>query len=83
MNGKQCTILWHIDGLKIAHTDDKEVTEIIDKLSKQLTRDKPLSITRGIIHEYLEITINFSNVDKVTFTMYDYIKSTLKELPEE
>ena len=29
INGKQCTILWHIDDLKISHEDPAVVTDII------------------------------------------------------
>ena len=90
VNWKQCTILWHVDGLKISHTDDKvlhaddKVTNnIINKLSKQFSKEKPLSITRGIIHTYLGMKIEFSDADKVMFTMYDYIKSMLEELHDK
>ena len=81
--GKQCTILWYVSDLTTSHADNKVVTNIINKLSKKVAKDKPLSITQGLIHEYLGMMINFSNADKVMFTMYDYIKNTLEELPEE
>jgi len=32
INGKQCTILWHVDDLKISHVDPQVVTDLIDKL---------------------------------------------------
>ena len=83
LSRKQCTILWHVDDLKISHDNDKLVTNIIDKIIKQFTKDKPLSITRGLIHKYLGMKINLSNAVKVMFTMYDYVKNMLEELPEE
>ena len=79
MNGKQCTILWHVDDLKISHTDNKVVTNIISKLSKKIAKDKPLSVTRGLMHKYLGMKIAFSNADKVMSTIYDYIKSTIED----
>jgi hypothetical protein len=32
INGKQCTILWHVDDLKISHVDLKAVTAILGLL---------------------------------------------------
>ena len=40
-------------------------------------------MTRGLIHEYLDKLIEFSNTYKAMLTMYEYIQSTLEELPEE
>lgn len=38
INNKQCTILWHVDDLKISHADADVVTEMIDLLEKELGR---------------------------------------------
>ena len=44
VNGKQCTVTWHVDDLKISHVDPK----VIDKVIKQLeSRYGKLSVTRG------------------------------------
>eukprot|EP00957_Ditylum_brightwellii_P120527 9195523-Ditylum_brightwellii.AAC.1 len=32
INGSQCTVVWHVDGLKISHKDANIVTVLIDKL---------------------------------------------------
>ena len=32
INGKQCTIVWHVDDLKISHVDPKVVTTIVNLL---------------------------------------------------
>jgi hypothetical protein len=32
INEKQCTILWHVDDLKISHVDPAMVTDVIDRL---------------------------------------------------
>ena len=36
INGKQCTIVWHINDLKISHIEKKVVKHIINKLNKIL-----------------------------------------------
>jgi hypothetical protein len=33
VNGKQCTVLWHVDDLKISHVDPYMVSNIIEKLN--------------------------------------------------
>ena len=32
VDGEQCTIIWHVDDLKISHIDPKTVSGIIEKL---------------------------------------------------
>ena len=39
INGKQCTILWHVDDLKISHVDPEVVTEMIDLLEKEFGKE--------------------------------------------
>ena len=29
INGSQCTVLWHIDGMKISHVSNKVLDEVI------------------------------------------------------
>ncbi|KAI2499082.1 Reverse transcriptase (RNA-dependent DNA polymerase) [Fragilaria crotonensis] len=81
IDGNQCTILWHVDDLKISHKDPNVVTDIITMLESEFGNEAPLTITRGKVHEYLGMTIDFSIDGKVMFTMIDYIKGMLEELP--
>jgi hypothetical protein len=67
INGSQCTILWHVDDLKISHADPEVVTEMIDLLEKEFGKKAPLTKTRGKVHEYLVMTIDFSVPVKVRF----------------
>jgi hypothetical protein len=83
INGSQCTILWHVDDLKISHVDAEIVTIIIDMLEKEFGKEAPLTKTRGKIHEYLGMTIDFTESRKVRFSMIDYIKNMLDALPED
>ena len=81
INGKQCTILWHVDDLKISHVEADVVTNIITLLELEFGKDAPLTVTRGKVHDYLGMTIDYSIKGKVKFTMIDYIKNMLEELP--
>jgi hypothetical protein len=83
INGSQCTIVWHVDDLKISHVDPAVVSQIIDLLSAQFGKESPLTINRGKVHEYLGMTIDYTDDGKVKITMEDYIKSILNDLPED
>ncbi|KAI2500335.1 Reverse transcriptase (RNA-dependent DNA polymerase) [Fragilaria crotonensis] len=83
IDGNQCTILWHVDDLKISHVDPKVVTDVIELLKSEFGNEAPLTITRGKVHEYLGMTIDFSIDGKVMFKMFDYIKTMLDELPAD
>jgi len=38
INGKQCTIVWHVDELKISHVEAEVVDNIIKKLNTKFGR---------------------------------------------
>ncbi|KAI2491389.1 Reverse transcriptase (RNA-dependent DNA polymerase) [Fragilaria crotonensis] len=59
------------------------VTDVIELLKSEFGNEAPLTITRGKVHEYLGMTIDFSIDGKVMFKMFDYIKTMLDELPAD
>ena len=83
INGSQCTVLWHVDDIKISHSDPVVVTEIITKLQAEFGKELPLTVTRGKKHEYLGMEIDFSKEGKVVITMINYIEEMLEELPDD
>ncbi|KAG7339953.1 reverse transcriptase RNA-dependent DNA polymerase [Nitzschia inconspicua] len=83
IDGKQCTIAWHVDDLKISHASSKVVDSIIHSLSDRYGKETPLSVTRGKVHEYLGMTIDFSNTEFVQFYMHDFVNGILEETPAE
>jgi hypothetical protein len=44
INGKQCTIAWYVDDMKISHVSKDVVTQIIQELEKKFGK---MSVTRG------------------------------------
>ena len=82
INGKQCTIGWHVDDLKISHTDKHVVEEIITVLDEQYGKETPISVHRGPVQEYLGMTIDYTQKGKVSFSMPQYIEDLLLECPE-
>ena len=83
IDGSQCTILWHVDDLKMSHKDPKVMDAIHEKLNAKYGKEAPLTVQRGKVHEYLGMTIDYSIPGKVQFRMDDYIKRLLEEAPED
>jgi hypothetical protein len=43
INGSQCTILWHVDDLKISHVDPNVVTKVVSQLKGTFGVEAPLT----------------------------------------
>ena len=72
-----------MDDLKISHVDPDVVSDIIKKLNKKYGKLKELTATRGKIHDFLGITIDYSTTGKVQMSMKKYIQNVLDEAPSE
>ena len=89
VDGKQLTIRWHVDDLKILHVNENVVTDIIKKLNKKYGKEacgkeSPLTVHRGKRHEYLGMVLDYTTEGKVKIDMRDYLnKHVLSELPPE
>jgi hypothetical protein len=84
VNGNQVTTQFHVDDLKISHTEQSVIDEILSDLNNKFgTKRKPLAATTGLIYDYLGLTIDYSDKDKVKFTMYDYLEDILDEMPND
>ena len=81
IQGSQCTVLWHIDDLKILHIDSNAVDAVIILLHNEFGQEGPLTLTCGKIHDYLGMTLDFSTPQKVQIQMYDFINKMLVDLP--
>jgi hypothetical protein len=82
VNGKQFTIVFHIDDLLLSHLNPNIVTLYIRKLHKEYGSLENLTVTRGKVHEYLGMTIDFRVKSEVRFSQYDFLKKLLNSLPE-
>ena len=72
-----------MDDLKISHKDANVVTRVIKDFEKVFGKEAPLSVTRGKIHDYLGMKIDFSTPGSVIFSMDQYVRLLLEEAPEE
>jgi hypothetical protein len=57
--------------------------DISEKLNTKYGQKVPLTIHHREVHEYLGMTINYSEEGKVKFIMEDYIDGILEEAPED
>jgi hypothetical protein len=81
VDGKQLTVAWHVDDLKILHVSTKVVDDLIADLDSEFGKETPsLSKSRGKVHDYLGMTLDFSVPGQVTVTMIDYIKMICMDL---
>ena len=80
INGQQCTLVWHVDNMKISHADSRVVDTIINMLEQEFRKEAPLTICHGKIHKYLGMTLDFTLAGKVQICMEEYITSMLTEL---
>jgi hypothetical protein len=83
VKGKQQTVLWHVDDLKISHVDEAVNTELIKLLESEFGKEAPLTITRGKVHDYLGMTLDYTEDGKVKIRMEDYVEKMLADLPED
>ena len=83
IHGKQCTVGWHVDDIMVSHVDKVVVEGIISQYNSEYGNEAPLTITRGMIHDYLGMKIDFSTPGQVKFTMDSYIDTLLQEIPED
>jgi hypothetical protein len=80
INGKQCTICWYVDDLKISHVDPNVVTQVIASLEKQYGK---MVVKRGDTHVYVGMNIHFPGNGEAKITMSEYIKECVEDFPDD
>lgn len=74
INGKQCTIVWYVDDVKVSHEDENIVKDIMDKIASKFGGIKP---NIGNNQTYLGMDIIFNDNKTVTIAIEDYIKEVI------
>jgi hypothetical protein len=83
VNGKQLTVAWHVDDLKVSHVDVTVVDEFINQMELEFGKETPINKARGKIHDYLGMELDYSHQGMVSINMCEYLKSIIHDLPEE
>ena len=81
VSGKQITVQFFIDNLHISCENMSVIDGLIKNLNNKFeTYFQELAVTKGKIHNYIDININYSNKDYVKFTIYNFWKMYLMTL---
>jgi hypothetical protein len=84
VDGKQCTIVWHVDDLKISHEDESVTRSVVELLQQKYgSADAPVTVTYGKVHDYLGMTLDYSICGKVIINMDHYVGDLLNSLPDD
>ena len=83
IKGQQCTILYNSDDLKMLHVDSDDVYGVLDDINAEYENIEKMTITRGKIHKYLGMTIDYSSLVKVKFSFVNYIGNMLENISED
>jgi hypothetical protein len=75
IEGKQCTILWHVNDLKLSHVLEHVLDELIADMNKCYGKITPLTVTKGTKHDYLRMTLDYSMPGEVSVWMITCKKS--------
>ena len=59
VNGEQLTVQFHVDDLKASYKEQKVLDGLLSDLRTEFGQEGELTETKGLIHEYLGITINY------------------------
>ena len=77
IDDNQCTVVWHVDDLKISHMDQAVIDSLVLILNGKYGTHKPLTVTNGTKHEDLGMTLDYSLPGKVVIDMSSYIRKVI------
>jgi hypothetical protein len=71
VNGNQHTITWHVDNIKSSHVEKTVNDEFLHWLKAMYANNGigEIKVSRGKIHEYLGMTLDFSESEKLKLDM--------------
>jgi len=70
---------WHFDDLKISHQDRTVEDHVINLLELEFAMEAPLTKTRGKIHDYLVLVLDFYIPGMVKIAMKEYVREIISE----
>lgn len=80
INGKQCTICWYVDDLKVSHVQHAVVKQVISEVEKHYGQ---MVVTYGNKHTYVGMDIEYTGNGEAKITMISYLKEALDAFPED
>jgi hypothetical protein len=80
INGKQMTITWHVNNLKVSHVNPFQITKFAADLAT--IYGNGLVLHRGKIHNYLGMDLNFAMDGIAQVSMITYTSKILTDFPK-
>ena len=82
IDGKQCTICFHVADCKISHASNHVVEQMIEWLRldyESIFEDGSgkMKVSQGKVHKYLGMTLDFTTKGQVKISMVDYVKEVV------
>jgi hypothetical protein len=82
VNKEQLTIVFHVDDCKLSHRDPKVLDETIEWLRQDYESifedgSGKMKVSRGKVHKYLGMTLDYSTPGECKITMIDYVDEIL------
>ena len=78
VNGSQCTVVWHVDDLKVSRKDEAIVSYFAQEIAER--NQNKIKVKRGKVFDYLGIDLDFeSDPGTLIISMIDYLHKIIKE----
>jgi hypothetical protein len=82
INGSQMTIAFHVDDCKLSHKDSKEMDKMIKWLKEEYESifedgSGQMAVSRGKVHTYLGMTLDYTTPGQVKIKMIDYVQEII------
>jgi hypothetical protein len=74
INGKQCTVMWYVNNMKVSHIDPSVVTSILNLMESRFGK---MAITRRRVHHFLGMDITYQNDGTASIHMPTYIQDPI------
>ena len=76
-NNKQSTITWYVDDMKLSHVHSEVVTRVIENIEQHFRK---MTVRRGHVHEFLGMTIDYSDPGVAHISMKSYLKEAIRPI---
>jgi len=83
VDGKQMTVVWHVDDLKASHKTLHILKEFHRQFNNEFREETPITESYGKQHDYLGMTFDYSIKGEVNISVADYVKLILHDVPED
>ena len=81
VDGKQMTVVWHVDDLKISHASRGKIEELLNYLRTKF--GKGIVVHDGSIQDYLGVDHDYGEKGVVKMSMIKHITKIFEDFPDE